>query len=95
MEARHAPHPLTSSGITVLQHGFVPLHVGQHRERLLSIRSGQVPWAEVDSWRLGLHAQFDNALASSKLPDDPDYHRANQLLLRARRIAASWDYSTR
>ncbi len=93
---KHVMHliRLLLSGMTALRDGFVPLDVGQLREQLLSIRSGQVPWAEVDKWRVSLHAQFDEAFAKSKLPEEPDYHRANQLLLRARRLAASSDYST-
>ncbi len=81
------------SGITALRDGFLPLDVGQHREQLLSIRNGHVPWAEVENWRLSLHAQFDEAFAKSRLREEPDYHGANQLLLRARRLAASSDYS--
>jgi uncharacterized protein len=84
---KHAMHlvRLLLSGITVLREGFVPVRVAEHRGRLLAIRRGELPWEEVDSWRLSLHKQFDAAFATTRLPDVPDYERANAFLLRARR----------
>lgn len=58
---------------------------GPHRERLLAIRRGEVPWAELDAWRLSLHRTFDAALAATRLPERPDYERANAFLVEARR----------
>ena len=57
----------------------------EYRERLLAIRRGDVPWAEVNTWRLDLHRGFDAAFAATRLPERPDYARANTFLLRARR----------
>jgi uncharacterized protein len=56
----------------------------QHRERLLQIRRGVLPWDEVNDWRLRLHKEFDAAFAATKLPEYPDYTRANAFLLKAR-----------
>ena len=42
-------------------------------------------WREVNAWRLRLHKQFDEAFASTRLPDRPDYAWANEFLLQARR----------
>ena len=91
---KHVMHllRLLLSGVTVLREGFVPLQVDQYRDRLLAIRNGQVNWNEVEAWRLDLHHQLDVALASTHLPELPDYDRANEFLLRARRLAASPDY---
>jgi len=91
---KHVMHliRLLLSGVEVLKHGFVPLHVGDHRDRLLAIRRGEVPWHEVEQWRLALHRELDSALASTILPEQPDYERANDLLIRARRVAASAEY---
>jgi hypothetical protein len=91
---KHVMHliRLLLSGIAVLKQGFVPLHVASHRDRLLSIRRGEVPWAEVESWRLQLHRELDEALRSTLLPEHPDYDRANKFLLRARRHAAAAEY---
>jgi uncharacterized protein len=84
---KHAMHliRLLLSGVTVLREGLVPLSVEEHRERLLAIRRGEPPWAEVNAWRLELHREMDAAFATTRLPDRPDYARANEFLVRARR----------
>ena len=69
----------------VLARGFVPLDVEGHRERLLAIRRGELSWEEVNAWRLALHREMDAAFATTKLPDRPDYARANDFLIAARR----------
>lgn len=91
---KHVMHliRLLSSGVVVLKEGFVPLRVDEHRERLLAIRRGEVPWQEVEAWRLRLHRELDEALATTSLPEHPDYARANEFLLNARRHAASAEY---
>jgi hypothetical protein len=62
--------------------------VGEHRARLLAVRRGEVPWAEVNAWRLSLHKEFDAAYAGTGLPERPDYERVNAFLIRARRASA-------
>lgn len=86
---KHVMHliRLLISGIHTLREGHVPVRVEEHRDELLAIRRGEVPWMETEKWRLRLHAEFDEALARTSLPDRPDYERANALLLRARRAA--------
>jgi hypothetical protein len=83
---------LLLSGVAVMEQGFVPLQVEKHRDRLLAIRRGEVPWDEVDRLRRALHNEFDAALESTSLPEHPDYERANDSLIRARRVAASPEY---
>ena len=92
---KHVMHllRLLLSGITVLRHGFVPLEVGGYRDRLLSIRSGQTDWEEIEKWRLTLHRELDNALTATALPEQPDFHCANEFLIRARRFAAAPEYA--
>jgi uncharacterized protein len=88
---KHVMHliRLLISGIAVLRDGFVPVKVEEHREELLAIKRGQTPWEETERWRLALHAKFDRALTETKLPERPDYERANALLVKARRLAVS------
>jgi uncharacterized protein len=88
---KHVMHllRLLLSGIEVLRHGIVPVQVAEHREQLLAIRRGEVAWDETEKWRLALHREFDEALTSTKLPDRPDYDRANNFLIDARRRALS------
>lgn len=92
---KHVMHliRLLLSGVVVLRQGFVPLRVDEYRERLLAIRRGEVPWEDVELWRLALHRELDQALESTELPEHPDYERANEFLIRARRIAASPEYA--
>jgi hypothetical protein len=84
---KHAMHlvRLLISGRVALTEGRIPVRVDEHRERLLAIKRGDVPWAEVDAWRLELHKDFDAAFAASKVPERPDYERANAFLVKARR----------
>jgi hypothetical protein len=63
--------------------------VDEHRDRLLAIRRGEVPWDEVESWRLSLHKEFNSAFETTKLPERPDYERANTFLIGARRRVLS------
>ena len=76
-----APDLLTLK--TVLRDGFVNIHVGAQRDLLLSIRRGEMPWEAVNALRL--HTEFDGALNFTRLPERPDYARANAFLLKARR----------
>ena len=91
---KHVMHliRLLLSGVTVLRDGFVPLQVDQYRDRLLAIRAGETSWEEVEKWRLALHRELDEALAATTLPEHPDYQRANEFLIRARRLATSPEY---
>lgn len=87
---KHVMHliRLLLSGIQVLREGVVPVRIEEHREQLLAIRRGEVPWEQTEAWRLQLHAEFDQAFAATRLPERPDYERANRFLLKARRLAA-------
>ncbi len=91
---KHAMHlvRLLLSGITILEEGFVPVDVADWRDRLLAIKDGEVPWEEVDTWRLELHERFDAVFQTSNLPERPDYERANEFLVEARLWAVDgWD----
>jgi predicted nucleotidyltransferase len=91
---KHVMHliRLLLSGARVLRDGFVPLKVDEHRQNLLAIRRGDVSWDEVERWRVSLHRELDRALESTSLPEHPDYERANDLLIKARRSAADPEY---
>jgi predicted nucleotidyltransferase len=88
---KHVMHliRLLLSGIGVLHEGIVPVRVDAHRDRLLAIRRGEVPWEEVEQWRLALHQEFNTAFETTKLPERPDYERINAFLISARRRALS------
>jgi len=86
---KHAMHliRLLLAGIAVLRDGFLTVDAGEHRERLLAIRRGDLPWEDVDAWRLDLHRQLDAVAAQTPLPAEPDLERADAFLIRARRAA--------
>ena len=88
---KHAMHllRLLLTGAATLREVRVPVRVEAHRERLLSVKRGELPWAEVDMWRKELHLDFERALAETKLPERPDYEAANRFLIKARRGMAS------
>jgi hypothetical protein len=86
---KHVMHliRLLISGISVLRQGFVPVRMDKHREQMLAVRRGEVPWEETEKWRLSLHREFEEAVQQTTLPERPDYERANALLMKARRAA--------
>lgn len=88
---KHVMHliRLLLSGTRALQEGVVPVRVEEHREALLSIKRGQMPWEEVDAWRKELHQRFDKAFERTNLPDRPDHERVNQFLIHVRQWATS------
>jgi hypothetical protein len=87
---KHAMHllRLLLTGAATLRQGRVPVRVEGHRERLLTVKRGKMKWVEVDNWRKELHRDFERALAETKLPERPDYEKANAFLIRARRKMA-------
>jgi uncharacterized protein len=83
---KHAMHliRLLLSGIKVLEAGFVPIKVQEHRDELIAIREETISWKEVNKWRLSLHKKFDRAFSQTTLPERPNYERANDFLISAR-----------
>jgi predicted nucleotidyltransferase len=90
MRCKHAMHllRLLLTGAATLREGCVPVRVEAHRDRLLAVKRGELPWAEVVAWRKELHQDFERALSETKLPDRPDYAAANSFLIQARREQA-------
>lgn len=87
---KHAMHllRLLLTGAVTLREGRVPVRVEAERERLLSVKRGEMTWEKVDAWRKELHKDFERALSETKLPERPDYEAANGFLVRARRKAS-------
>jgi hypothetical protein len=87
MRWKHAMHliRLLLSGVTILREGVVPVQMDEHRAWLLAIRRGEVPWTEIEARRLRLHREFDAAFATTRLPERPDYARADAYLIAVRR----------
>ena len=88
---KHAMHlmRLLLSGISALREGELRVRLDEERDALLTIKRGERPWPDVNAWRLRLHKEFDDAFASTDLPERPDYAWANEFLLKARREAVT------
>ncbi|QJW95561.1 nucleotidyltransferase domain-containing protein [Frigoriglobus tundricola] len=87
---KHAMHlvRLLHSGIHALREGDIRVDVGEHRDELLAIRRGEVPFEAVEARALELDRVFREAFATTKLPEKPDTERANRFLIAARRRSA-------
>jgi hypothetical protein len=90
---KHAMHllRLLLTGAAALRTATVPVRVQAHRDRLLAVKRGEIPWPDVDAWRKELHADFERALAETKLPERPDYEAANRFLVKARRAIVAFE----
>ena len=88
---KHAMHlmRLLLSGISALREGELRVRLDEDRDALLTIKRGERPWPDVNAWRLRLHKEFDEAFASTQLPERPDYAWSNEFLLKARRASVS------
>ena len=86
---KHVMHliRLLISGIAVLREGRVTVEVGQHRDQLLQLKRGEVPFVEADAWRKRLQVDFEKAFQHTTLPERPDYERVNAFLIHARKLA--------
>jgi len=82
--AMHLMRPMLS-GISALREGELRVRLDEERDALLTIKRGEHPWPDVNAWRLRLHKGFDEAFASTHLPESPDHSWANEFLLKARR----------
>lgn len=90
---KHVMHliRLLISGTETLQTGTVMVHVGKHRESLLSIKRGEMPFDDVDGWRLKLQQEMEQAFLHTRLPERPDYEKVNSFLIHARKLAIEKD----
>lgn len=84
---KHAMHliRLLLQGIEIIKTGELNVQVTENRDKLLSIKHGDFGWESLNEWRLLLHREFENAYLETKLPERPDYQKANEFLLKARK----------
>lgn len=84
---KHAMHlvRLLHSGIAALRTGEIRIDVAEHRDELLRLRDDGLPFDDVRLRALELDAQFQRAFEQTTLPEQPDYRRVDDFLIRARR----------
>jgi predicted nucleotidyltransferase len=87
---KHAMHliRLLLQGKSILETGELQVRAERHRDELLEIRHALWTWERVDAWRMALHKEFESAFATTRLSERPDYRRANDFLIHARRLMA-------
>jgi uncharacterized protein len=86
-KAKHAMHliRLLYSGIEALRSGQIRIDVAEHREELLAIKSGALSFEQAKAKALELDRVFQEAYRQTSLPEQPDFRRADELLIWARR----------
>jgi uncharacterized protein len=86
-KAKHAMHlvRLLYSGIEALRTGQIRIDVGAHRDELLQIKSGALPFADAKAKALALDRLFQEAYRECSLPEQPDYRAVNEFLVWVRR----------
>jgi predicted nucleotidyltransferase len=84
---KHAMHlvRLLHSGIAALETGEIRIDVAEHRAELLHIRNGGLDFEQVKRRALELDERFQHAFERTTLPEQPDYERVEDFLIRARR----------
>ncbi|QJS12742.1 nucleotidyltransferase [Streptomyces argyrophyllae] len=87
---KHAMHllRLLMSARDLLRTGELRIDVGERRGRLLAVKHGEVPWAQVEAWMVRLAHEAEEALPGSPLPPEPDHARVAAFLHRVRRASA-------
>ena len=75
---------LLLAGAHVLRTGDVLVDVSPLRERLLAIKSGDVPWESVAGWADTLLADLAEAAQTTALPAEPDRAAVDTLLYAVR-----------
>jgi uncharacterized protein len=86
-KSKHAMHliRLLYSGIAALETGAIRIDVAEHRAELLHIRNDGLPFEEVKRRALQLDERFQQAFERTNLPEQPNYARVDDFLIRARR----------
>jgi predicted nucleotidyltransferase len=74
---------LLMSGRHLVRRGEPLVDVGEHRDRLLALRRGELSWQEVERWRDDLHADLEGH--PGVLPERPDRAAIDAFLTNVRR----------
>ena len=90
-KTKHAMHliRLLYSGIEALKTGEIMIDVSNHRDELLTIKSGACSFEQVRDRALELDKEFQVAFENTSLPNQPDFETVNELLIEARKYMVS------
>ncbi len=81
---------LMITGIRILQDGAVNPDMSEYRDQLLAIRTGEMPLEEVFLWHHNLNVEFAKWADETKLPEQPDFEKANRIFLEIRKSRLEW-----
>jgi len=84
MEAREHLIRLLISGIIVLKHGSSRCALTSTANSSSPSNAAKCRGKRPRNGGLSLHAEFDRTFAETKLPERPDYEKANAFLIKAR-----------
>ena len=75
---------LLLAGTHTLRTGEILVNVEPHRDDLLAIRQGRIPWPEIADRAAALQTTLTEAAATTHLPPEPDTATIDQLLIAVR-----------
>ncbi len=83
----HAMHllRLLYSGTRLMKEGQVFVDVSEKREFFLGVKRGEMSWEDLQRHRQQMTQDFEAALDSTSLPNEPDFDQVDEFLIRARR----------
>ena len=79
---------LLLSAISALREGELRVRLDEERDALLTIKRGERPWPDFNAYACAWPKNSMKRFASTQLLERPDYARANEFLLKARREMA-------
>ena len=84
---KHACHclRLLIAGCHTLTAGEILVHVGEYRDLLLQIKHGEMSFTKIQRIVKEWEDKFNHAFEHTILPDYPDFIKANEILLHARK----------
>ena len=87
IRSKHACHclRLLIAGHHALATGEILVDVGAHRDLLLQIKQGGIPFPDLQQIVREWETKFNEVYERTVLPDYPDFAKANEILLHARK----------
>ncbi len=84
---KHACHclRLLIAGHHALRTGEILVNVGEHRNLLLQVKHGELQFSDIQQIVKAWESKFNEAFEQTALPDYPDFDKANEILLNARK----------
>lgn len=76
--------------IRALKECRIDASMSEYRDQMMAIRTGEMPIEQVFKWHRRLEKEFADAIEYTKLPEEPNYTKANEILLDVRCAFLKW-----